>query len=230
MHELCYATSQYPDRDFRFGGTLVSHADIGLNGRQPDRAVAATGNNHGSIARINGKWYVFYHRQTHGHSFSRQGCAEEITLTPDGRFLQAEVTSCGLNGGPLVAKGTYSAMIACHLYKDKMPDTEHVKEQNCPYLTNEGDCRFATNITDGTRVGFKYFAFDGPVQLGVCLRGNARGTLHIRTQSQELGALPVQPCSDWTQIAATISTQGKQALYLDFEGTGAWDLLQISFQ
>ena len=68
------------------------------------------------------------------------------------------------------------------------------------------------------------------MQLGVCLRGNARGTLHIRTQSQELGALAIQPCSDWSQIAAAISAQGKQALYLDFEGTGAWDLLQISFQ
>lgn len=26
-HELCYAVSDYPDRDFRFGGTLVSIAD-----------------------------------------------------------------------------------------------------------------------------------------------------------------------------------------------------------
>ena len=32
-HELCYAVSDYPDRDFTFGGTLVSNGDIGMNGR-----------------------------------------------------------------------------------------------------------------------------------------------------------------------------------------------------
>lgn len=229
MHELCYATSRYPDRDFRFGGVLISHADIGIHGRKAHQPAAATGNNHGSLAFINGKWYIFYHRQTHGHSFSRQGCAEEITLTEDGRFLQAEVTSCGLNGGPLEAKGIYSAMIACHLYKEGMPDTDHVKQKNCPYLTNEADTRFAANITSGTRVGFKYFAFDGPVNFTVRLRGSARGTLHIRTDGRELGVMPVQPSEEWCDVSACITAQGKNALYLDFEGSGAMDLLQISF-
>lgn len=31
-HELCYATSKYPDKDFTFGGTLVSIGDIGYQG------------------------------------------------------------------------------------------------------------------------------------------------------------------------------------------------------
>ena len=32
-HELCYAISDKPDRDFEFAGTLVSNGDIGIDGR-----------------------------------------------------------------------------------------------------------------------------------------------------------------------------------------------------
>ena len=32
-HELCYATSDFPDKNFTFGGTIVSNGDVGLNGR-----------------------------------------------------------------------------------------------------------------------------------------------------------------------------------------------------
>lgn len=42
-------------------------------------------------------------------------CADELTMNPDGTFSQAEITSCGLNGGPLPAKHTYPAAIACCL-------------------------------------------------------------------------------------------------------------------
>ncbi len=31
-HELCYAVSDFPDRRFEYGGTLVSNADVGVNG------------------------------------------------------------------------------------------------------------------------------------------------------------------------------------------------------
>lgn len=229
MHELCYAVSKFPDRDFVYGGTLISHADIGLNGRTVEQPVAAIGNDHGSLECIGGKWYIFYHRQTHGHSFSRQGCAEEITLLPDGRFLQAEVTSCGLNGGPLEAKGSYCAMIACHLYNERTAYTDAIKSNNCPYLTSEGETRFAANITDGTRVGFKYFAFSGAATLTARIRGSAQGVLHIRTEDAELGTLTVTPADDWAATSADITAQGKQALYLDFDGAGSLDLLEIHF-
>ena len=76
------------------------------------------GNNHGSMVQIGEKWYIFYHRQTNGTSFSRQAMAQEIQILPDGSIPQVEMTSCGLNGGPLVGKGTYPAHIACNLFCD----------------------------------------------------------------------------------------------------------------
>lgn len=58
-HELCYATSDQPDRDFVFGGTIVSNGDIGYRGRDTQHKLNMTGTTHGSIIEINGQWYVF---------------------------------------------------------------------------------------------------------------------------------------------------------------------------
>lgn len=123
MHELCWAVADEPLGEYRFGGVLVSNSDIGANGNR--EALNYRGNTHGSVAQVNGKWYVFYHRQTNRHFFSRQACAEEIRFDGE-RFYQAEVTSCGLNGGPLKDEGTYEARIACHLYS-KYGTTESLR-------------------------------------------------------------------------------------------------------
>lgn len=32
-HELCYATSRYPDKEFHYGGTIISAGDVGIDGR-----------------------------------------------------------------------------------------------------------------------------------------------------------------------------------------------------
>ena len=69
-HELCHATSPYPDREFVFGGTIVSNGDVGYQGRSEKDRLNATGTNHGSIECINGQWYVFYHRNTHKSAYS----------------------------------------------------------------------------------------------------------------------------------------------------------------
>ena len=90
----------------------------GLGPREKE-AVAPTGNNHGSIVEIDGQWYVFYHRHTQGSSYARQGCAEPIAFDEKGRIAQAEITSCGLNGGPMRAAGTYPAAICCNLFETK---------------------------------------------------------------------------------------------------------------
>ena len=106
-HELCYATSQSPDRDFSYGGTLVSQGDIFLDSNLSEKHAANyLGNTHGGLLKLEDKWYVFYHRQTNRHSYSRQACAEKLRRNENGAFLQAEVTSCGapnrqVSSGPL---------------------------------------------------------------------------------------------------------------------------------
>lgn len=60
-HELCYAVSDYPDKDFVFGGVLHSNASVLKTGDIP---TYFWGNNHGSIEKIGDKYYLFGHRQT----------------------------------------------------------------------------------------------------------------------------------------------------------------------
>ena len=106
MHELCYATSKNPTRDFVYGGVLVSNCDLHIDTYKPaDLPMAYGANNHGSIVKIEGEWYIFYHRHTNGTWYSRQGCAEKLEQLEDGSFAQAELTSCGLNGKPLEGRG-----------------------------------------------------------------------------------------------------------------------------
>ena len=88
--------SDEPTHGFRYGGVLISGCDMGISrGKAPERPLYYTANNHGSIINIKGDWHVFYHRHTNGVNYARQGCFERITLTSDGRFEQAEITSCG---------------------------------------------------------------------------------------------------------------------------------------
>jgi hypothetical protein len=103
LHELCYAVSGKPDGGYKYGGVIVSNADIFPNTRR-NRPMNCYGNNHGGIKRVNGAWYIFYHRQTNRTMFSRQGCAEKIAIAEDGIIKQVKMTSCGLNGKPLEGK------------------------------------------------------------------------------------------------------------------------------
>ncbi|MGN1275901.1 MAG: family 43 glycosylhydrolase, partial [Floccifex sp.] len=60
-HELCYAMSRYPDRDFEYKGVLHSNGNIGID-EKPSYYYA---NNHGSLVEIKGRYYIFGHRHTH---------------------------------------------------------------------------------------------------------------------------------------------------------------------
>ena len=82
----------------------------------------------------------FLSQQTNRSMFSRQGCAEEVEILEDGTIPQVELTSCGLNGGPLEGKGTYPASIACNLYGAATPTISHVLAmgRRHPYITQDG--------------------------------------------------------------------------------------------
>lgn len=170
-HELCYAVSDYPDRDFIYGGTIVSNGDVGLNGRRSEDKLNMTGTTHGSICEINGEWYVFFHRLTHKSDYSRQACAEKISIEQDGSIKQVEITSCGLNDGALMALGRYPSVICCNLTNGHMPHgSNSVYTMSFPNVNNIGDDRFIAEIEDGTLIGYKYFDFNNVTCIGVIAR------------------------------------------------------------
>ncbi len=236
-HELCYATSDKPDRDFVFGGTIVSNGDVGLDGRTNEDRLNMTGTTHGSIEQINGEWYVFYHRLTHKSDYSRQGCAERIEIAPDGSIRQTEITSCGLNGGPLKAEGTYPAVIACNITNGHMPHgTNKRLEEHFPNV-NHGEYngvteRFIDEIGNGTLVGFKYFDFKGGDTLTLAVDAKAPAVAEVSTgiDAAPVGEIEISPTNGFESFSAALPfPKGKGALYLRFKTEQELRLLSVSF-
>ena len=235
-HELCYTVSAYPNKDFRYGGTLVSIADLGYQGNTTP--LNYTGNTHGGMCEINGEWYIFYHRQTNKIKCSRQACAEKLTILPDGSIPQVEVTSCGLNGGPLNGKGRYEARIACNLSgKDGIVKSDDARKKDkknlLPFFTQSGEDReengdqYIANLRDGAWCGFKYFAFDGTeIGITVTVRGQAEGTLKVLTNRNMLpvASVLIRRSEEWASYCAPLSLlAGTTPLYFVYEGAGSMD-------
>lgn len=233
-HELCYATSDNPVKGFKFGGTIVSIGDVGLRGiRGVKDAANFCGNTHGSIVRDSqGQYYIFYHRQTNGHCFSRQACAERITIESDGSIKQVEVTSCGLNGKPLEGRGEYSAAIACNLMSKKGGAFYSVfKRRDRVYFTQSGKDRnnnpdqYIANITDGTKIGFKYFEFDGARQVGVTVTGKPNGKFIVTDGKKSVAEIPVSGSGEFS--APLNIAEGVYPLFFIYSGKGKCNLHSI---
>lgn len=233
-HELCYAVSGYPDREFRFGGTIVSNGDIGYQGRTDEDRLNHTGTNHGSIECVNGQWYVFYHRLTHQSDYSRQACAEKIHILPDGTIPQVEVTSCGLNDGPLAGEGTYPAAICCNLTNGKMRHGTNQKEwYDAPAVTSRSGERFVGNIGSNTLIGYKHFALKENTALTASVRGDFTGTMEISTAADAapIASIRLEPCTDWHKYGTVLPvSRGQYPLYFRFRGTGKAQLLEFTLE
>jgi len=244
-HELCYATSKYPDRDFEFGGTLVSQGDLFLDGNEDEKkGKNYLGNTHGGMLNIGDDWYIFYHRQTNQHSYSRQACAERLDRVSEGVYKQSEVTSCGLNQGPLRGLGRYEARIACNLWsKDGVGryDGKSVRQKlkTHPYFTqtgvdrNEDGDQYIKNMHDGGVAGFKYFDFREPTSIKIEVRGN-EGTIEIALDenfNRIIGSVDIQNKEIYTEYVARIeSVSGVYPLYFRYRGTGIIDFLAFTLE
>ena len=236
MHELCYATGPDPRGPFTYGGVIVSNADIHIDTYKPaDMIVVSGGNNHGSIVEIAGQWYIFYHRQTNGHWFSRQVCAEPIEFRADGSIIQAEITSCGLNGGPLKGEGWYPAYIACHIFGKDTPLI--VSRPGLPRVTQDGRDGdkidgHIDQIADGTTIGFKYFDCKGVKGIRIQTRGYCNGAFEVRTawDGETLGEIPVVGYDIWTENKCEcVIPDGVQSIYLVYRGSGTPQLRGFGF-
>ena len=241
-HELCYATSDNPVSGFQYGGILVSNGDIGLPGvTDVKNARNYTGNTHGSLIEINGKYYIFYHRHSNRKQSSRQACAEQIRFE-NGKFYQAELTSCGLNDGPLRGKGNYPAYIACNLCGKKgtrfLSMVKHPKS-GYPFFTQKGGDResgedqYIANMCDGAVAGFKYFDLSKTGAVRINIKGKAEGTVLVRTseKGETVAEIPVKPCREVHGFSAKIAGLGeKEALFFSFQGKGAFDFFSFDLK
>ena len=237
MHELCYAVSDSPRGPFTYGGVIVSNNDVGIGGwKEKSRPMAFGGNNHGSLVEIAGQWYIFYHRHTNGTWYSRQGCAEPVSFGEDGRLSQVEMTSCGLNGGPLKGEGAYPAYIACHLFVEENQPL-YVGDPGCPMVTQDGrdddkiDGHIA-GIRDGVTIGFKYFDCRNVKRIGIETRGYAHGRFEIKAapDGPALAEIPLDSSNIWQKRETEAAfPDGIQALYLTYRGPGKPHLNRIFF-
>lgn len=225
-----------------------------LSGKTTDRyekdARNYLGNNHGGLLHIGEKWYIFYHRQTNRTSYARQACAEELKRRPDGGFYQAEITSCGLNGGPLQGKGRYPARIACNLWSidgvgriDGFFSKRNLRKH--PYFTQSGQdhehrsTQYIANMRNGAAAGFKYFQMDGSaLEITAILRSSGEGVLEAASDAaftNIIGRLPVRSSVQysksrkkkrlrWYETAAPVERiTGETALYFRYIGSGHVD-------
>lgn len=233
-HELCYAISDNPVSGFEYGGTIVSIGDVGLRGIKGIKDAANfTGNTHGSIVcDKQGNYYIFYHRQTNGHCFSRQACAEKIKIEADGSIKQVEVTSQGLNGKPLKGEGEYSSAIACNLTCKKGGAFYLMfKRRGRPYFTqtgvdrNDNPDQYIKNISNGTCIGFKYFDFENTDKVSVKITGKAKGKFIVSDESKQVAEIPVNGEGVFT-APANISN-GTHPLYFKYIGGGKCNLISV---
>ncbi len=226
-HDLCWAISSRPLDGYHYGGILISNADLGYRGNTTPKA--PYGNTHGGLVELGGQWYIFYHRQTHGIECCRQGCAEPVCLDADGAFHQAEMTSCGLNGGPLEGRGTYNACYACNLTDDTIgkerltirrcvrEEQPHIFEEAAPGGRREDSLHYIANMGNGTTAAFKYFEFQDICEIELCLRASAPGAMEVwldEALTRKAAELPFTASDGWQRVRGSFDAPaGESPLY-----------------
>ena len=146
------------------------------------------GNDHGGIVKINGKWYVFGHRQSGNGNAGRTNTIQKISLEyqEDGSLVipVAEMTSTGA-ADSISAYHALDTGTTCYLVPGYGVDASRSGPYVVNYLgnsdpdTNEGKDFDVThyspieNIKDGSIAGFKYldFAEGGATAAGILVSG-----------------------------------------------------------
>ena len=245
---LSYRWSDQPLDGFRDGG------DISFNGGEILKDAEGNGvmtyrwgNNHGSVMEVNGRWYVFYHRQTGTDEYSRQAMLEPIDAAQgrDGKvflgkieYRDGEPVSCGpaemTSQGPQVnglnARKWISAGYACHLHGGSenayiAPVYEKREDVSAP----------VKNITGGTAAGFRYLQFgsESPKTVTVLVKAEKEAHISIRLDSRdgrEIASLTVRNGQAKNTAPLKDGVTGKHAVYFVFEiGEGKAEFDRFTF-
>ena len=191
------------------------------------------GNNHGSIMEVNGKWYIFYHRQTGVNEYSRQAMIEpiDVAMGKDGmlyigdvKYLNGEpvssnvveMTSQGPHINGLDAYKWISAGYACHIYGSKTrayikPGYEQTDDISTPIV----------DMSSGTTVGFRYLQFgaNSPKTVTAVLAEHKELMVNVRIDSYR-GKIVASMNFDDNEYKKTVELSsgviGKHAVYFEF--------------
>ena len=229
-----YATSRSPMGPYEYGGVIVDN----------DHSDPAVWNNHGSIVEVNGQWYVFYHRSTHGSDTMRKACVEPMAFAEDGSIPEVEMTTQGA-APPLPAKATLDAARACLLYGNVRIEATGIDNEVLTgvrdgdaaaykYLDfGEGVAEFSVRVAPGAKPVRIDIAIDnawGPLIASVEVPGGGDGRTFTRL------TVPVHgPRSPWAPVSANAlgdggqrieSPRGVHAVWLRFRGEGE-DLARV---
>ena len=152
-------------------------------------------------------------------------------MREDGTFEQAEITSWGLNQGPLPANNTYRATIACCLVGPDATQKLPLKplpdgESTLPYHTGmkdeqatDGYGTWIENLLPGAVFGYKYLDFSPHcTQLTMRLRGKGILTMRLDHPAGEEVARISVDSEAWTDCKANFTpVSGVHALYFTVE-------------
>ncbi|MCQ2113256.1 MAG: family 43 glycosylhydrolase [Bacteroidaceae bacterium] len=178
-YTLAYAYGDSPLGPWTYGGTIIDGRARGtdLSGKTVPTA-HPTGNTHGSICKIAGKWWVFYHRQSGLDEFARQAMVAPITVKVEkgkgGKVYisEGEVTSEGFQTDGLNPLCKTPAGIACYYVGPKPAYNDYPKfifsgSHTQPTYRDENSYEGPfnqkqpftpmVNNTNGSTIGYKYF-------------------------------------------------------------------------
>ena len=244
---LAYLYSDNPLGPWTYGGTIIDARGKNTDSEGNTFAALAATNTRGSLAQVNGQWYIFYHRSINNDGgYSRQGMAEpvDITFTEDGKvkISEAEVTSEGMEMNGLDPFKLYSAGISCYTTGGSYIQATWDKNDIGGAVSNN---------KNGAIVGYKYFNFtnfcEGKKDC-LNLRINYTGTgndgiIKVRldspyTDGKDLGTISVEksdsqiaPVTKMLSIDPEKIKTGKHALYFLFETSSESSLCSLnSFQ
>lgn len=210
---LAYATADRPTGPFTYRGYIV---DNGID--------YPGGNDHGSVARINGQWYIFYHKMTNNTIMSRRGCVERTELLEGGSFRTVSMTSLGFEK-------------ALNPYTETKAELACVLKGGCYIAEKNVFKRPVINIVSGSVIGYRSFDFgqdDSGTSLklfleleGCCQSGIIK--VHLDSETAEPAAQGRIPQDDSVLRIDLGAVTGVHDLFFTFE-TGRTGWLKGNFE
>lgn len=210
--ELAYATSKYPNKDFKYQGVLISSANIGYKNNQVYEDNVST--IHGSLEKIKDEYYIFYHRLTKQSNFERWCYAEKIIMDKDGHFHQSEMSTNGIS--KYLTKGKVEAVRECALFNKNSGYVKQGKLSNSPYITYENDEYFITNLTLTSHVRFQYFDVKHVNEIELNLRGIGECELTLLFNKIKISSIKIKGSINWKTYKIGIPNFSSNKLSIEF--------------